>query len=200
MIHLGATTANKHIIIQDYCTTHNIEKVIVLTPPKFDIGEVGLVGSVKSCETVKYDEIIMYKFFYRLLQEIDDKHLIVVNECMRTQNRNDLTYNCIRHYLNQTPHQIIFQYLPIIESIEDFMILFDFDTNSNWKREKFSTELLKECTVFTEGVTPILNPIQVQSSPMTQAKYESETIQTNRSRNERPTHDTAKPLPFIGKR
>jgi hypothetical protein len=54
------------------------------------------------------------------------------------------------------------------------MILFDFDTNSRWKREKFSIELLKECTVYTEGYVPFLNPIDVQSSPLTQAKYESE--------------------------
>lgn len=174
MIQLGKNREDKIKVIQDYCTEHDIEKVVILTPPKFDIGKIGLVGSVKFCETVKYDEIIMYKFFYRLLQEINDKHLIVVNECMRTQNRNDLTYNCIRHYLNQTPHQIIFQYLPIIDTIEDFMILFDFDTKSQWKRERFNTELLKECTIHTEGVNLILNPINIECSPIIKAKYETE--------------------------
>lgn len=169
MIQLGVNKDKKDGIIRDYCKENSIKKVVVLTPPKFTFD-----CSFENTETVKYDEIIMYKFFYRLLQEIDDKHLIVVNECMRTQNRNDLTYNCIRHYLNQTPHQIVFQYLPIIESIEDFMILFDFDTNSRWKRDRFNVDLLKECTVYTEGVTPILNPVHVVSSPITQAKYESE--------------------------
>jgi hypothetical protein len=88
MIYIGKTIAEKHSIIQNYCTSNNIKKVVVLTPPKLGIG---LVGGIESIETVKYEDIIMYKYFYRLLQEIDGQCLIVVNECMRTQNRHDLT-------------------------------------------------------------------------------------------------------------
>ena len=72
------------------------------------------------------DEIIQYKFYYRLLQEIGKDTLLVVNECLRMQNRYDLTYNCLRLFLQQTPHALVFQYLPIIDTIADFMVLFDF--------------------------------------------------------------------------
>ena len=95
----------------------------------------------------------MYKFFYRLLQEIDGKTLVVVNGCLRTQNRNDLTYNCIRHFLAQTEHRLVFQYLPIIDGAEDFMTLFDFDTRSQWKRERFDTELISSAEIVIKPIT-----------------------------------------------
>lgn len=169
MIHLGTLKTQKDRIILDYCAQHDIKKVVIITPPKMSFD-----CSFENKEYVKWDEVILYVFYYRLLQEIDDKTLLVINECLRTQNRNDLTYNCMRHYLNQTPHQIIFQYLPIIEDKEDFMILFDFDTQSKWKRERFDVDLLSECSLHTEGVNIQLNPIHVPTSPLTQAKYESE--------------------------
>ena len=169
MIHLGASNHTKDAIVQKYCVDNGIKKVVILTPEKFVFN-----CSFENKEYIKYDEIIKYVFFYRLLQELDDKTLLVINECLRTQNRHDLTYNCIRQYLNQTPHQIIFQYLPIIDGIEDFMTLFDFDTKSRWKREKFNAELLKERTIVTEGVSVNLNAIDVETSPITKAKYEKE--------------------------
>lgn len=129
MIALGLNSIDKDIAIRDYCKANAINKVFILSPEKF----------MFSCyhehhEQIEYDQIIQYKFFYRLLQEIGKDTLVVVNECLRTQDRNDLTYNCIRNFLNQTTHAIIFQYLPLIDTFDDFMILVDFATQSRWKR------------------------------------------------------------------
>lgn len=129
MIYLGVPHQEKASIVNTYCQKHDIKKLVVFSPEKF------VWSPVAAEEVVKYSEIILYKFFYRLLQEIDKKTLVVVNECLRTQNRNDLTYNCLRHYLYQAGHQIIFQYLPVIDTIQDFLILVDFDTKSQWKRD-----------------------------------------------------------------
>lgn len=169
MIHLGVSTESKSGIIERYCAENAIEKVVILTPEKFRFG-----CHIETKEYVEYDEIILYKFFYRLLSEINNKTLVVVNECMRTQNRNDLTYNCIRHYLNQTNHQLIFQYLPIIENMEDFMILFDFDTKSQWKREKFSRDLLSHCQISINPVNIQFRKLSIPTNVSTQKKYEAE--------------------------
>ena len=85
---------------------------------------------------------------------------IIINECLRKQNRYDLTYNCIRHFLNQTDHQIIFQYLPIIDKFEDFFILFDFDTKTKWKGKK-DKELLKESIIIKNIIDIKLNKIKI---------------------------------------
>ena len=93
---------------------------------------------------IEYDEVIMYRTFYPLLEEINQDYLLVVNEFMRTRNRNDLTYNCLRHYLNQCGHTIVFEYFPFIETVDDFMILLDFDTKSKHKGFGFQSSYLDE--------------------------------------------------------
>lgn len=117
----------------------------------------------------------MYRTFYRLLQEIDDKTLIVINECLRTQNRYDLTYNCIRNFLNQTTHQLVFQHLPQIDTAEDFMILFDFATRSQWKREAWSPDLVKNHVRVCVNRLPLtFERIDVSVPPKTKARYAQE--------------------------
>ena len=54
------------------------------------------------------------------------------------------------------------------------MILFDFDTQSKWKRERFDIDLLSECSLHTDRVNIQLSPVYVPTSPLTQAKYEKE--------------------------
>lgn len=172
MIYLGQNSSEKKDIITHYCSRNNIEKVVFVSPEKFffELDDTTI-------EVVEYKQVIQYKFFYRLLKEINNNTLIVINECIRTSNRNDLTYNCIRHYLNQTKHQLIFQYFPFINSFDDFMILFDFDTNSQWKREQFSRELLKECSVHVKKHSIIVNPVRVNASSVLKEKYEKEKQQ-----------------------
>lgn len=169
MIYLGLDNSEKDARIAAYCASHGIEKVVILSPSKFRF-----TCSFADHEQIEWAEIIQYKFFYRLVQEINPKTLVVVNECLRTQNRHDLTYNCIRHFLGQTRHQLVFQYLPMIDSIEDFMILFDFDTRSQWKREKFSTKRLIESQIQFAPVCPSFNAVSVDTSNQLKATYERE--------------------------
>lgn len=169
MIYLGLDGGDKDSRVSGYCAAHGIEKVVVLSPAKFRFP-----CSFPNHEQVEYAEIIEYKFFYRLVQEIDHKTLVVVNECLRTQNRYDLTYNCIRHFLNQTRHQLVFQYLPLIDEIQDFMILFDWDTRSQWKREKFRGDLLCETQVEARPRVPVFHSTIVDTSSQIKAQYERE--------------------------
>jgi hypothetical protein len=75
---------------------------------------------IDDAEFIEYNELIECRTFYRLLQEIDQRTLVVLNECLRNQNRYDLTFNCIRHFLRQTSHHLIFQYA-IIEQPSDLL-------------------------------------------------------------------------------
>lgn len=153
----------------EYCSAHGIEKVVLLSPAKFQFN-----CTFPDHEHIEWSEIIQYKFFYRLVQEINPQTLIVINECLRTQNRYDLTYNCIRHFLSQTRHQLVFQYFPLIDDIQDFMILFDFDTRSQWKRSRFGVELLREARINARPVLPSLRPVLVHTSPQLKMQYERE--------------------------
>lgn len=93
---------------------------------------------------IEWKEVIMYRTFYPLLEEINGNYLLVVNEFLRTKKRSDLTYNCLRKFLNQSKNRIVFEYFPFIDNVSDFMILLDFDTDSKHKGSGFSKEFLYE--------------------------------------------------------
>jgi len=167
MIYLGLTPEQKRAVITDYCQQQGITHIVILSPAKF-------VFDAPVTETIDWPEIIMYRTFYRLLQEIGSQSLVVVNECLRTQNRYDLTYNCIRHFLNQAGHKLIFQWLPLIDTLEDFMVLFDFDTRSQWKRERFDADLLAECTLQIAPQKPSLIAIPCATDTKLRTAYQQE--------------------------
>lgn len=112
-------------IINDYLANNDIDKVYVIGD---DLG----IG-----ENIKFSDTIRYVYFYRLLQEISQKSLIVLNECLRKQDRYDLTYNCIRRYCLQTSNVLIFNYFPIIKQEQDFMILYDMTQNNPFLKEPY---------------------------------------------------------------
>ena len=169
MIHLGATQQEKANRIAKYCASNGIQKVIVFAPDRFS-----LPLDHSNWERIEYSQIIQYVYYYRLLQEINSNTLLVVNECLRNQNRHDLTYNCLRSYLNLTPHVIVFQHLPIVDGWDDFAILFDFATQSRWKRRAIDAELLIETTVTGRAIIPAFNEILIPTDDRTKAGYQKE--------------------------
>lgn len=139
-IYIGFSLFDKQKVIANYCATNRITKVYFFSSEEFKIN----LDLPVPIEYISYSDIIMYKTFYRLLEEIDDDKLLVFNECMRTQNRNDLTYNCAHHYCNQTPHKLVFEYFPFIEQPEDFMILLNFINKSKYKGKSFDYQFLHD--------------------------------------------------------
>lgn len=168
MIRIGYDDAAKDAIVSAYCRERGIGKVFVLSPGRFRP-----TLSVPH-EVIEWANIIEYQYYYRLLREIDRSTLVVVNECLRTQNRYELAYNCIRLFLQQTDHRIVFQYLPLIESIADFMALFDFDTRSRWKRESFCPGLLAESDIRLRPVSVAFAEIPVETDAKTREAYARE--------------------------
>lgn len=130
MIRIGLNEKQKQEEIRKYVLEHDIKNVIVFSPKKMlmDLPELDV-----PIRQIDYDEIIMYRTFYPLLEEIDNSYLLVANELMRDRNRSCLTYNCYAKYTNQTEHRIVFNYLPIIESRKDIMILVDFSNSQAQK-------------------------------------------------------------------
>ena len=87
----------------------------------------------RTVERYGWADSILYRVFYPLLGRIDNTYLIVFNEFMRSQNRSSLEYNCVAKYTGQTTHVLTFEYFPIIDNTDDFMILVDLDTSQRFK-------------------------------------------------------------------
>lgn len=171
MIRIGLNHQEKQKVIKEYLTNHDIRQVKVFyykRSSQYDFGDIDNV------EYIEWSDIIMYKYFYRLLEEIDGKTLIIIDELMRTKNRNDLTYNCAHHYLNQTPHRIIFEFLPIIDDIEDFMILLNYENKDKYKGKSFNSSYLLEEDIQMKPYCPKLEVVEVDVTDEEIAKYEKE--------------------------
>jgi len=168
MIRLGLNDQEKQAVINDYLQHNEIKKIFVFYLAKFPLSfETNI-----AIEHIEYADIIMYKFFYRLLEEIDNKTLLVFNECMRTQNRSDLTYNCAHHYCNQTNHKIVFEYFPFIEGPADFMILLDFINKGKYKGKSFDYQFLRDEDVKAKPIYFNLKTIDIAITERDRQKYE----------------------------
>jgi len=132
-------------------------------------------------EYIEYADIEMYKFFYRLLEEIGNDSLIIMDGCMRTQNRSELIYNCAHHYLNQTPHKIIFEHFPIIDTKDDFMILLDFENKGKYKGKSFDYLFLQQEDILIKPhkVKMELLPAEVSGSERVQYDAKKESLFDN---------------------
>jgi len=166
MIHLGLSRNEKRRRVAARVEREHPARVVCFSPPRFRL-ELDVPVPV---EYVAWDEIILYKFFYRLLQEIDGSTLVVVNECLRTTNRADLTYNCLRNYLTRTERPLVFSRFPALESPDDFMILVDFDTRSRWRRSRID-ELGEAVNVELVEAAPDLRAVPVVTDAVTRTKY-----------------------------
>lgn len=165
MICIGLEIAGKQAAIANYVSGNGIEKVYVFYPEKFPL-------DYPRARLVEYREIIMYRTFYPLLEEINPSSLLVFNECLRTQNRSDLTYNCAHHYCNQTPHKIVFEQFPFIEDAQDFMILLDLLDKGRYKGKSFDWTFLEEQRVICERIPLTTRTISVAVPPKAGAEYE----------------------------
>lgn len=164
MIHIGLPAESKPKVVQSYVQEHGISAIVVFGPKRFhqDIGV--------ECEYVEWNDIIKYKYFYRLLQEIDSSTLLVLNECLRTTNRSDLSYNCLRNYLTRTRHQLVFSRFPCLESAQDFMTLVDFDTQSKWRRSSLN-EVTEGLNISAIDRAPTIERIDVSTDKKTRERY-----------------------------
>lgn len=170
MIRIGFETDQKQAVISEYLQDHSdITKVYVFFfkrfPVALDVGD-------RPVEYIEYADIIMYKFFYRLLEEINDKSLIVYNECLRAQKRSDLTYNCAHHYSNQTPHNIVFEYFPFIDTPDDSMILVDFQAPGKYKGRGFDPAIIRGEDVATVERQYALETADLEPTEDDLARYE----------------------------
>lgn len=168
MIRIGLSHQQKQKEINAYLTKHNIKKIFCLYFKKFP------VKYKVDCEIeyIEYADIEMYKYFYRLLEEIDDSSLIVIDGCLRTQNRSELIYNCAHHYLGQTPHRIIFEFFPIIDTKDDFMILLDFENKGKYKGKSFDYIYLQQEDIKIRPRKIKLVPMNVEITEKDVERYE----------------------------
>jgi len=176
MICIGLAAPEKQAAVDRYLAAEpGINRVVVFHPEVFPLPLE--LPTHLSVQYVEYKDIIMYKTFYPLLEVIDPNTLLVFNECMRTQNRSDLTYNCAHHYCNQTPHKLIFEHFPFIDDSQNFMILLDLQNKGRYKGKGFDYGYLADEAVRISPQRFTVGTIDVAPTAKEVAKYEAKKKQ-----------------------
>lgn len=141
---------DKQKVVSHYIENNDVRKILVIYNPTCKT-EYSFPENIPF-EYLAYKDAIMYKNYYRLLQWIDKKTLIISDELLIQENRYALEYNCVNAFLNQTPQRIVFSYLPFINDEKDVMILMDQYNNALYKGEQFEYEIVKNSKMFIKPV------------------------------------------------
>ena len=157
MIYLGYDNKEKLDIIDNYIKNNKIDNIYFITNDSLNI-DISCFDNIKN---VTYKNIIKYAYYYRIIENTTRKTLIIINEILKDSNRYNLTYNCIRVFLNNTNHILIFNYFPIIYSREDFCSLIDFDTRTRFKYFKLKDIDLSLINIKCKRINLKLNKIMV---------------------------------------
>lgn len=173
MIRIGLKADQKQTVIDDYINKHNIGAVYTFAPDAFPL----LATFPVPVESYSYNDIIEYKPFYHLLEVIDSNSLLIFSECMRTQKRSDLTYNCAHHYCNQTPHKIVFEHFPFIQDSSDFMILLDLIDKVRFKGKAYADRYLSDIDIAAQPISITLNTIDLLMDIKQLSAYEKKKTQ-----------------------
>ena len=168
IIHIGYSIDRKIAAINSYLKCNqNVCHVIVFHQDGWETMPL-------DAEFIPFSETIMYRTFYPLLQRIDDSYLLVWDECMRVTKRQDLHYNCIHHYCNQTTHKLAFEMFPFIDEYDDYMILLDFVDKGRYRHRRFCVDLLAEVPVSVQQRDYSLTRDNAILPPGAQEQYQRE--------------------------
>ncbi len=161
----------KKIYLGAYEARYEISQNIALLDVErvFVVGDDVILDSDIPVERITYAQSIEYRYYYSWLQRIGTKSLVVWNNALRTANRYDLHYNCIRRYMQQAGNRLIFERLPIRKKKEDFMILWDMVQDNPFLKEAYEEArfaagsiAMKDVGVDVEQVPVVLTPAEIE--------------------------------------
>ena len=172
-INIGFTPKQKSEVIFEYLKDNDIDSIVYFSNAK------PLQIDFQNTEYRTWEDAIMYKYFYPLLEKINNKTLLIFDNMMKTRKRNDLTYNCCHHYGNQTEHILVFEWFPMIEEPEDFMILLDFAYPNKYKGQPYNPEYLKYADIKRQMVELESVPVEVSEEEKNAYEEEKEMLFEN---------------------
>lgn len=168
MIYLGLLLSEKQKVVADYAVCHNIHKIWTIGEPL----------NLDNEDVTSWRNVIEYDYYNRLRTAIRQDDLIVINEILHTSKRTDLGYNCIRQYVVQTPHRLIFQKFPFNNSEEDLAILYDFLQNNPFLKTPWPDIDIKDSIAFCRlpPVTMEIIPVELTNEQVARYEVEKDNI------------------------
>lgn len=165
-IFLGET--NKVDTIKKYIDRNkDINSIFIIG----DALELDLDIPVRHCS---YTNTIMYAIWYPWRTDITKKSLVILNESLKSSRRDNLNYNCIRHYLQATDHRLFFNYWPIKKHEEDFMILWGMAQPNPFVKDPYEETALTGVPVIMNQMEFSYKVINVSFSESDMLEYEKE--------------------------
>lgn len=93
---------------------------------------------------LEFMELIEYEVFYPMIQKLDTKTLIIVDECLKVRGKEELSFNCISNFVLKAGGIVSFNIVPFIETENDLMLLIMYENikYKNSKNNKYSKDVL----------------------------------------------------------
>lgn len=136
-------------------------------------------------EHYSFQDVIMYKYYYDLLQRVCNDYQIILNNILVNGNRYALNYNCIRKYVLQTNNVILFADLPIKNNCNDVMILYDMLQPNPFLKERFEDVDFNQFELISDVDCEIIkHDIELTSEELEQ--YQKEKIKITKQVNKDP--------------
>lgn len=157
---------DKQKIISYYIENNDVKKVLIIYNKQRSEYTTG-----KETRYIELHHAKEHEIHYDLLQYVNRYTLIVLDDLLISQQRYMNEYNCVANFINQTPHRLVFNYLPFIEEKDDFMILLDFYNRVKYKGERFDYELFKDFKYFIKPVHIKINFHNVNVTEEDEKKY-----------------------------
>ena len=143
---------------------HVANKKIVFISPKSDFIDLG-----EDVYYINYSEVICYKYYNKLLQELSKNHLLILNECLRSKD-SSLYNNCLRLYANQSGKVLYFNTFPIIDTTRDFLTIVNVATGT--KSKYLAIDNVSENIIYRQTI-PKFNVENIQLSEEDLKKHET---------------------------
>lgn len=155
VLYLGETDKVK--VVKQYLKKNKNIKDVFVIGDELDLSETEL-----PVQHVTYANTIMYEIaWYPWLAAINKNSLVIWNEALRSSKWQALNYSCIRRYMQGTDHRLIFNYWPIKNREEDFMIMWGLIQLNPYTKDAYKETRLDNSLIhigkmeFEYTVTPV---------------------------------------------
>lgn len=170
LIYIGLDEDEKLAAIKQYLDKNEITNIVYFYPCGMRPMDLSCLGIEVEYRT--FWDIIRYVFNTPLLENVNEKYLVIYDEMLRVKGRRDLTYNTTHHVANQAGYVITFNRFPIISDKEDWMILVDLSLPNKWSMQKYSRSYIDLPEVYIKPVEVDFDIIKVKISNEDKKRYE----------------------------
>ena len=170
---VGYDDSEKKRFVKEFLVDNpDIDGILYFSPTGMQVLDLDWTGVRVMRKT--FFEAMCFKHATEIGETVNDRWLIIYDECMRVKKRKDITYNSFHRYGHMVKYQIVFETFPMIDSPDDFLLLVDLAYPDRYVQSKFTPDLLKLPSVDIKPRRITIESVPVPIDEDSSAEYAAE--------------------------